>query len=201
MHGLLEYVFTALVLHLIFKHLKRWSDEGPSPNCMEDRGPPPMLTSKLSPPSGAQCEDMHYYVGKRCVFSSALITKCTSQCLEHCNVVICTNNFLSGWEINHCAPLGIPGTLSHNVSAEGWFWSSSLKIQHNVIPCCIVLFWCQNSGTSFHHQPQYSIGSNCPQQHVTEVSAMTHPHMPFCTNPSAAGISNDNKLPSILKYL
>jgi hypothetical protein len=79
--------------------------------------------------------------------------------------------------------------------AEGWFWySSSLKIQHNVIPCYIILFWGQNSGTNFHHQPQYSVRSHRPQQHVTK---MTHPCVPFCTHPSGAGKSNDNKLPSI----
>lgn len=143
MHGLLECVFTALALHLIFKHLNRWSDEGPSPNGMEDRGAPPMLTSQLSPPSGAQCEDMYYYVWKRHVFSSALATKCTSWCLEHCNVVICTNNFLSGWESTTVHPLASQEPCLIMFPVEGWFWSSPLKIQHNVIPCCIILFWCQ----------------------------------------------------------
>jgi hypothetical protein len=44
-------------------------------------------------------------------------------------------------------------------------------------------------------------GSHYPQQHITEVTVMTHQCVPFRTHSSAAGKSDDNKLSSIPIYL
>jgi hypothetical protein len=65
-----------------------------------------------------------------------------------------------------------------------------------------ILFWGQNSGTSFNHQSLCQAGSHHPWQHVTESNVMTHLCVPFCACPSAVEETN-NKLSGIpfLYYL
>jgi hypothetical protein len=61
----------------------------------------------------------------------------------------------------------------------------------------IILCWCHNGGTSFHHQSCSTVRSYHPWWYVIEATVMTHTYVPFCVHPSLTGDLNSSTLSSI----